>query len=532
MRIALISPKWNKKANDYPPLGLGYLAAVLEHNHHQVQILDFSLDPQSSLDSDVQHVNAFNPHLVGITAMTSVYHSALETATLLKAYLGRPIVLGGPHATMCPERILTESPVIDYVVRGEGEETILELVEALGGDRDLGSVNGLTYRRRGEIVSNPDRELIADLDALPFPARHLFDLNRYGLRTPEGRPMATVLSSRGCPYNCCYCFKGIVGRTYRQRSPENIIAELRHIIAEYGIRDFYFIDDLFTIDSRRLQAITEGLIAQRLNIRWQCLGRVDRVSADILRQMYAAGCRRIHYGIESGNQEILRRINKGIKLEQVREAVRWAKEAGIQAKGYFMLGLPGDTEETMQQTLDLAVELDLEEAMFSLTTPFPGTRLWDELVKKRPETEYNQDFTRAYYYTNPDEEVLPFLNVSEVPDAILGQWMRKAHVALAEARAKRLYRRAFGPWLGAMLWRVSRLEPLRMIGRRLMRLGLFKRFASLRTRAAASLGPQDPARRAVPSPQAVRLTPDEAEAVGLNQDETAPDETKEIKTWS
>jgi anaerobic magnesium-protoporphyrin IX monomethyl ester cyclase len=486
MRIALISPKWNKKANDYPPLGLGYLAAVLEQSQHQVQILDFSLDPQSSLDSDVQRVAAFNPHLVGITAMTSVYHNALETAALLKAYLGRPIVLGGPHATMCPERILAESTVIDYLVRGEGETTILELAQALGGERDLRSVNGLTYRRRGEVVSNPDRDLIADLDSLPFPARHLFDLKRYGLRTPEGQPMATILSSRGCPYNCSYCFKGIVGRTYRQRSPENIIAELRQIIAEYGIHNFYFIDDLFTIDLRRLQAITQELITQELDIRWQCLGRVDRVNAEILRKMYAAGCRRIHYGIESGNQEVLQRIGKGIKLEQVRDAVRWAKEAGIQAKGYFMLGLPGDTEKTMQQTIDLAVELDLDEAMFSLTTPFPGTRLWDELVKKRPETEYNQDFTRAYYYTCPDEEVLPFLNVSEVPDKVLSQWMRKAHVALAEARAKHLYQRAFGPWLGPVLWRVSRLEPLRILGRRLMHLGLFKRFASLRTRAVTS----------------------------------------------
>jgi len=488
MRIALISPKWNKKANDYPPLGLGYLAAVLEQNHHQVKIFDFSLNSVSTLESDVQQVTAFSPHLVGLTAMTSVYHSALETATLLKAYLGRPIVLGGPHATMCPERILNESPVIDYIVRGEGEETVLELVEALRGDRDLSSVNGLTYRRRGEVISNPDRELITDLDALPFPARHLFDLKRYGLCTPEGLPMATILSSRGCPYNCSYCFKGIVGRTYRQRSPENIIAELRQLIDEYGIRDFYFIDDLFTIDSRRLEAITAGLIAQRLDIRWQCLGRVDRVSAESLRQMYAAGCRRIHYGIESGNQEILRRISKGIKLEQVRSAVRWAKEAGIQVKGYFMLGLPGDTEETMQQTIDLAVELDLDESMFSLTTPFPGTRLWDELVKKRPETEYNQDFTRAYYYTNSDEQVLPFLNVSEVSDAVLGQWMRRAHAALSEAKAKRLYRRAFGPSLGAMLWRVSRLEPLRKVARGLMQIGLFKRFAALRARATATPG--------------------------------------------
>jgi len=481
MRIALVSPKWNQRANDYPPLGLAYLAAVLERDGHQVGIFDFGLNPNTSLEEDVVQVCAFDPHIVGITAMTSLYHSALETAILLKAYLGRPIVVGGPHATVYPERVLAESPVIDYVVRGEGEETILELIRALdGGDRDLSAIKGLTYRLRGEIISNPARALITDLDALPFPARHLFDLKRYGLCTPEGQPMVTILSSRGCPYNCSYCFKGIVGRTYRQRSPGNIIAELQQVIAYYGVRNFYFIDDLFTIDRRRLEAITERLIAEKLDIRWQCLGRVDRVDAEILRKMYAAGCRRIHYGIESGNPEVLRRIGKGIKLHQVRQAVRWAKEAGIHVKGYFMLGLPGDTEETMQQTIDLATELDLDEAMFSLTTPFPGTRLWDELVKRNPSTEYNQDFTRAYYYSNPEEELAPFLNVSEVPDAVLSQWIRKAYRAFARSKARHLYWRAFGPRWGPILWRVSRIKPLRMAARWLLRCGFFKRFANLR----------------------------------------------------
>ena len=484
MRIALISPKWNQKANDYPPLGLGYLAAVLEREHHQVSIFDLSLAADSALETDLLPVVAFDPHLIGITAMTSVYQNVLETATLLKASLGRPIVLGGPHATMFPERVLTEVPVLDYVVQGEGEATILELVQVLEGRREISSVAGLTYRALagGVVISNAERPLIADLDTLPFPARHLFQLQRYALRTPEGQPMVTILSSRGCPYNCSYCFKGIVGRTYRQRSPENIITELKQVIAQTGIRNFYFIDDLFTIDVKRLESLTGQLIAENLDIHWQCLGRVDRVNADILKRMYAAGCRRIHYGIESGNQEVLQRISKGIKLDQVRLAVRWAKDAGIQVKGYFMLGLPGDTEATMQQTLDLAVELDLEEAMFSLTTPFPGTRLWDELVKKRPGTEYNQDFARAYYYGNTDDEVQPFFNVSEVPDHVLGQWVRKVRAALAAAKAQRLYRRAFGPPLGSLLWRISRVPPLRAVARRLMRVGLFRRFASLRTR--------------------------------------------------
>ena len=296
--------------------------------------------------------------------------------------------------------------------------------------------------------------------------------------------MATVLSSRGCPYNCSYCFKGIVGRTYRQRSPDNIIAELRQVVDRYGIRSFYFIDDLFTINVRRLEALTQQMLNEQLDVQWQCLARVDRVNPEILSKMYAAGCRRIHYGIESGNQRVLDRIGKRIELAQVHQAVRWTQDAGIEAKGYFMLGLPGDTEETMEQTVNLAVELNLDQAMFSLTTPFPGTRLWDELVKKRPGTEYDQDFTRAYYYGNPDEDLAPFLNVSEVSDAVLTKWMHKAHRDLTESKARGVYLRAFGQSLGSVLWRVSRFKPLRAVARRLINLGLFEQFARLRAGAA------------------------------------------------
>jgi radical SAM superfamily enzyme YgiQ (UPF0313 family) len=469
--------------NDYPPLGLAYLAAVLKEDGHDVQVFDLGLDPDAPLEHGAAQVAAFDPHLVGITAMTNLYLSALETATLLKANLGRPIALGGPHPTVFPHRVLSEAPVIDYVVRGEGEETLRQLVRNLdNGARHVGAIEGLTYRVRDEVVSNPDRPLIRDLDALPFPARHLFDLKRYGLCTPAGEPMITVLSSRGCPYNCSYCFKGIVGRTYRQRSPGNIIAELRQVIDRYGVRNFYFIDDLFTINLQRLEALTQQMISEQLDVRWQCLARVDRVNPEILKQMYAAGCRRIHYGIESGNQQVLDRVGKRIKLSLVRQAVRWTQDAGIETKGYFMLGLPGDTEETLQQTVSLAAQLDLDEAMFSLTTPFPGTRLWDELVKKRPGTEYNQDFTRAYYYGDPDEDLVPFLNVSEVSDAALVKWMHIANRTLAESKSRRVYHRAFGRHLGPVLWRLARLRPLRVLARRLIKLGLFGRFAQLRAK--------------------------------------------------
>jgi anaerobic magnesium-protoporphyrin IX monomethyl ester cyclase len=463
------------------------LAAALESAGHKVQVHDLGLDPHLPLTEGIDRICTFDPQLIGITAMTSVYQSAIETAVQLKARLGRPIVLGGPHATMFPEEVLAEAPILDYVVRGEGEETLLELVEELEGrSGNVSAIRGLTHRQGDRIVSNPDRPLIDDLDSLAFPARHLFELERYGLRTPDGRPMLTLLSSRGCPYNCAYCFKGIVGRTYRQRSPENIVSELGQVIEEYGVRDFYFVDDLFTLNTRRLDALIDLMAAEGLAVRWQCLGRVDRVDARILKRMYAAGCRRIHFGIESGNQRLLERIGKGFRLEQVRDAVRWAQDAGIHVKGYFMLGLPGDTAETMQQTVDFAVELGLDEAMFSVTTPFPGTRLWDELVAKRPQTKYDQDFTRAYYYGGVAEEDAPFLNVSEVSDAELGRWLGKARKALVDERARRVYLEAFGRLLGPVLWRISRVGPLRSLARGLLRLRPFQRFVVLRKRNASS----------------------------------------------
>ncbi len=223
------------------------------------------------------------------------------------------------------------------------------------------------------MINGGERELIKDLDALPYPARHLFDLGQYPLYAPNGEPMLTVLSSRGCPYNCSFCFKGIVGRTYRQRSPDNIADELQYIIDNHGVRNFYFIDDLFTIDVRRLETILDHFIERNMDIRWRCLARVDRVNPELLAKMYQAGCRQIHYGIESGNEEVLKRTAKHIRLDQVRDAVRWTEEAGIQSKGYFILGLPGDNEETMEETIEFAASLELSEAMFSIATPMPGT---------------------------------------------------------------------------------------------------------------------------------------------------------------
>lgn len=480
MKVALISPKWNKLVNSYPPLGLGYLAAVLEQRGHTVRIFDFGLEPSRPLEGEIPGVLGFAPDLIGFTSMTTNFHSVEQTVRLLREQTDTPIVIGGPHATVFPERTLQENAGMDYLVVGEGEETLLELVEVLEGRRAPAEVAGLCYRDGDAVHCNPSRPLIKDLDALPFPARHLFELERYPLFAPDGARMLTVLTSRGCPYNCSYCFKGIVGRTYRQRSPENLIAELRLLIDTYGIRNFYFIDDLFTLDVKRLNALMDRILEEGLDIRWQCLARVDRVTPELLKKMAAAGCREVHYGIESGNQEIINRIGKRITLEQVRRAVTWTAQAGIRSKGYFMLGLPGDTEETMEQTIQFAASLDLDDAMFSLTTPFPGTRLWEELVERNPETAYNADFSQAYYYNSYTEQIAPFLNVSDVPDQRLSELAHAARRRFDESRRRRKYEQRLGKPIGTMLWNLSNQPAIRSIGRRILDVPAVSRLIPLR----------------------------------------------------
>ena len=485
MRISLIGPKWNEMINSYPPLGLGYLAAIAEQDGHEVRIHDFGLYPSQPIEVDTQQVVDFKPDLVALTSMTTSYHYVEQLVERLKDALGVPIIIGGPHATTLPEGTLN-NPNIDYLVYGEGEYIWQDFLRALAaGDTQWGQIQGLWYKEDGKIMSGGSRKPIEDLDSLPFPARHLFELDKYPLYAPNGEPMLTVLSSRGCPYACSFCFKGIVGRSYHQRSPEDIVAELKQVYDTYHIRNFYFIDDLFTIDVKRLEKILDYFIDQKLDYRWRCLARVDRVTPELLTKMYKAGCRQIHYGIESGNEEVLRRTSKHIDLKQVRDAVAWTEHAGIRSKGYFILGLPGDTEETMQETIEFAAGLELTEAMFSIATPFPGTKLWTDLVAKNPGMEFDSDFTKSYYYNNYTAEIAPFMNVSEVSDGALSGMALIARERFQEVKEQRKFVKYFGPAWGKRVYQVSRVKPVNAAAKAMLNSGLFPKFRQLQPREGA-----------------------------------------------
>lgn len=387
MKILLVNPKikiWNTPTQI--SLGLASVAAVLEKASHRVEVYDAMVE-RTSLSGKIKKGKY---DLVGITATTPAIKQAWEVAALVKKYSRAKVVLGGAHPSALPEESL-KKPAVDLIVRGEGEETILEVCRVLSGRRSLAKVAGISYRRGSKIIHNPPRKLITNLDRLPFPAYHLFRLGRYSVTQPlKDRPSQNarafyIMTSRGCPFGCTYCFKGIFGRTWRARSPENVLREWEYLVKQLGATEIGVQDDVFNLDKARAKKICDLLVKKKLNhIPWITNNgiRADRVDLTLMRKMKAAGCKRVAFGVESGSQKILDRIQKNLKLTQVRRAFVLAKKAGLPAMGFFMFGNPGEDKKTMEQTIRLAIDLDPDTAHFSVATPFPGTPLYQQVLSQ------------------------------------------------------------------------------------------------------------------------------------------------------
>jgi len=370
------------------PLGLAYIAAVLEQEDCRVEILDLNVERIS--DADLRR-KAKNADIVGIGGMITEQEGILRLiAVVKKANAEARVILGGPLATTFPQELLQTSRA-DFAVVGEGERTVVKLVTAIKQGGGFSNIRGIAYRDNSRIIVTEPAEPIADPDTIPFPARHLLDMNRYlqnhfeslGLKIKEfGKIKSTnLISSRGCPYNCTFCFKGMWGSKWRQRSPENIIDEMELLYKDYGVNGFFFNDDTFTLKKERIFKLCDLLKRRQLNVVWYCNGRVNLMTRELLEAMYSAGCRGIAYGLESGNQRILDSMKKSITLEQVREVVGWTKEAGINAIGYFIIGMLGETKATIKETLAFARELELDFYGFSLATPIPRTELYDSALE-------------------------------------------------------------------------------------------------------------------------------------------------------
>lgn len=423
MITILINPPQNSKYPQ-PPLGLASIAAVLEKNNYPVEILDANTLQLSEIETVKKVKNAY---IVGITAMTPHINSAIRIAKGIKQNNPDIIVtMGGPHVTILPQETLANVPEIDIIVRGEGEETIVELYDALENRKPLDSVRGITYRDGGYIKSTQAREPIIDLNALPFPAYHLLPINLYKLHPPHGRrhPYMAMMTSRGCPYKCIYCSKPIFGSKFRAQSPERTVDEIEYLNKKFGIKEIIFYDDSFTLDKNRIMQLTEDIKNRGLEIAWTCETRVNLVNEELLKNMKNAGCYLIAYGIESGSQMILNELRKGIALDQVTDAINITHKAGIQTVGYFMMGSPEETPETIRQTIDFAKKQQLDFAQFSVTIPFPGTDLYKLYLKEGSTSQINWD---DFIYANLESSSAPVFETDLLSREELIRWNAKAY---------------------------------------------------------------------------------------------------------
>jgi|MudIll2142460700_1097286.scaffolds.fasta_scaffold04773_3 radical SAM superfamily enzyme YgiQ (UPF0313 family) len=362
----------------FPPLGLAYMAAVLEQNNFEVKIIDC---PVCQIDHEKlkAELASYSPDIVGIGSMTPTIVSALKSAQVAKeACPDTKVVMGGPHATFADKEILNEEKAVDFIVRGEGEETIVELAQQAPSMQKIGDIKGISFRKGKEIIQTPTRPFIQDLDALPRPAYKYVPMERYRI---TGKTLLPIITSRGCPFQCSFCVATqMFGQRFRMRSPKNVLDEIEWLRDEYGAEGIAFQDDTLTFDKKRATEICDGMIERKINLPWGCGTRADVVTKEVLAKMAKAHCNETMFGIESGCQRMRAVLKKGVTDEQCWNAVKWAKEVGMFVTVSVILGYPGETKESLQETLDFARKLEPDDVWLCHATPYPGTYL-RELVK-------------------------------------------------------------------------------------------------------------------------------------------------------
>ena len=419
MRVLFLNSPTIFPVNPLPPLGIGFLASILEEKGCEVKIIDLQVEGRSI----EEEIEKFEPIFVGITSVTSTYPSAIRIASTIKSFWNGPIVMGGHHVSF-QDREALETGLVDIVARGEAESTIWDLVQALDGQMPVGKVKGISYRGNGTMVRTCDAPLVEDLDELPWPARHLLPMNRYR----EMIDLTHVLMSRGCPYACLFCScTQMTQHTYRIRSPEDVAREVEHVKKTYHFEKIAFFVDFFTYN--RDAVLQLCLHLKEICIPWSCATRVDYLNFDLLQEMRNSGCFRIFVGAESGNQEVLNRLAKGTRLDKLKEIASYAKELGIDLIPSFIIGLPWDTEETIQKTVEFSRSLDIGAVWLLPMTPFPGTPFYDHAEKYGIEI-VEKDFSR--YTTRSIIAANRFLSIDKLKDLYLGALLKNPNIRVPE----------------------------------------------------------------------------------------------------
>lgn len=366
-----------------PPLGIAYMAGVLQENNIDVEILDASAEDMDFKDVEKELLKR-KPDLVALTALTPTIERALETAQVVKETLPDSIVvMGGYHPTFNFIETL-EDENVDIVIRGEGEYIMLNLVQALENQSSLHDVKGIVFEDKNskEIVVNPEAPLIQDLDELPFPALNLLPMKKYRLLDMDTH-MTTMITTRGCPMQCSFCSSAAMhGKKIRERSIENIVDEIEYLKTNYDIDTIAFMDDTFTLKKRKVMAICDEILKRNIEIMWGCTSRVDTLDEKLLKKMKEAGCITIFIGVESADQQQLDNMCKNTTIAKIENAFKIAHKLKIRTIASVALGMPGDTKEIMNKTVKFVHKLKPNYAIYSLATPYPGTRFYKEAFEK------------------------------------------------------------------------------------------------------------------------------------------------------
>lgn len=393
MKVMLINPPFTNygglegHGGKAPPLNLGYLAAYVrqQRRYYDISILDAEVLGMT-FEKIEAHIKKEKPDVIGITSSTPAFLSALRISRICKDVDANiKVILGGIHPSAFPIQTASEKS-IDFVVVGEGELTFLDLLDAIEKKNGYQDISGIAYRDDGIVIQNRPRQLIENLDTLPFPARDLMQNELYS--PPPTKRVSTfkatsLTSARGCPYNCNFCSAHVIWtRRYRFRNAENVVDEMEYCVSNFGIREFAITDELFALNRDKALTFCEEILNRGLNIAWVCMSRAGQVDEELLKMMKRAGCKEISFGLESGDEEMLSKIiHKKSTLDTARQTIGLVKKVGIRTHASYMIGNIGETERTIRKTIEFAKELNTDVAAFFIASPLPGTELYEQALK-------------------------------------------------------------------------------------------------------------------------------------------------------
>lgn len=419
--------RFERKAINRIPIGLAYIAAIAECKGLNVKVIDAEAS-ELSLDEIASFIVDSQPDVVGVTCATPLYPCAVKILDIAKQISSKTItVLGGPHINALPKESLEGCKSADFVVYGEGDETFSELLEYLQGGIRYPDISGIGYRKGDVVRMQSPRAAIKNIDSIPFPARHKFPVERYHDPDRYNEPYTLLVTSRGCPYKCIFCGSPATwGRKVRFRSPENVLREIDEIVGRFNIRNITFSDDTFTLNKQNVLEISDGIVERGYGIKFLCSSRIDTIDAERLHALAKAGCTEITFGIESADEDILKTVCKDINIKNVKTIFRLVKEFGIRVHSSYIIGNPGDTHKTIEKTINFAVDSGTDAAQFSISTPYPGTPLWQMAFEQNKFQDKKLSEFKWYYSVAA--------NLSNVSDKDLIDYQRRAYKLFEESK--------------------------------------------------------------------------------------------------